>query len=65
MLRWGHVLEINYFIEFNCRWPVPMPRWCHLEDRNEDKSDDELGFEPKSGRKRRYGYIRGRKVVLF
>ncbi|TKW09009.1 hypothetical protein SEVIR_6G063400v4 [Setaria viridis] len=47
------------------RWPVPMPRWCHLEDRDKDKSDDELGFEPKSGRKRRYSYIRGRKVVLF
>ncbi|WVZ82664.1 hypothetical protein U9M48_029904 [Paspalum notatum var. saurae] len=37
------------------RWPVPMPRWCHPDDVDVDKSnDDELGFETRSGRKRRY-----------
>ncbi|KAJ1257915.1 hypothetical protein BS78_10G033100 [Paspalum vaginatum] len=48
------------------RWPVPMPRWCHPDGVDVDKSDDdELDFEPRSGRKRRYGYIKGHKVMLF
>ncbi|CAN6278408.1 unnamed protein product [Urochloa humidicola] len=48
-------------------WPVPMPRWCHLGTADEDKSDDddELGFEPKSGRQRRYSYFKGKKIELF
>ncbi|WVZ82647.1 hypothetical protein U9M48_029891, partial [Paspalum notatum var. saurae] len=37
------------------RWPVPMPRWCHPDDVDVDKSDDdELGIESRSGHKRRY-----------
>jgi len=54
---------MNYFIELNCRWPVPMPSWCLPEDKSDD--DDELGFVTKSGRRRRYSYCRGKKVVLF
>ncbi|CAN6182407.1 unnamed protein product [Urochloa humidicola] len=48
-------------------WPVPMPRWCHLGAADEDTSDDdnELGFEPKSGRQRRYSYFKGKKIELF
>ncbi|CAL5064159.1 unnamed protein product [Urochloa decumbens] len=48
-------------------WPVPMPRWCHRGTVDEDKSDDdnELGFEPKSGRQRRYSYFKGKKIELF
>ncbi|XP_066379317.1 uncharacterized protein [Miscanthus floridulus] len=45
------------------RWPVPMPCWCLPEDKSDD--DDELGFVTKSGRRRRYSYCRGKKVVLF
>nr|CAB3448537.1 unnamed protein product [Digitaria exilis] len=48
-------------------WPVPMPRWCHPGTMAEDKSDDddEFGFEPRSGRKRRYSYFKGKKIELY
>jgi hypothetical protein len=37
-----------------------MPCWRYCD---EDESDDELGFEPKSYRK--YGYVNGKKVELY
>ena len=36
---------INYFIEMNCRWPVPKPRWCRPEDVESDEDDDKLAFD--------------------
>ena len=48
------------------RWPVPEPRWLRPDDLVEDESeDDELEIELPSGRKKRYGYLDGRKVILF
>lgn len=48
------------------RWPVPMPRWCDPDYADEDKSDDdELVFDPNSGRTLRYGYFKGKKGMLF
>ncbi|XP_051210089.1 uncharacterized protein [Lolium perenne] len=50
-------------------WPVPMPHWCNPDSVDEDKSDDDddgLGFDPETGRVRpRYGYFKGKKVMLF
>ncbi|XP_066315934.1 uncharacterized protein [Miscanthus floridulus] len=48
------------------RWPVPEPCWLRPDDLVEDESeDDELGIELPSGRRKRYGYLGGRKVILF
>jgi len=48
------------------RWPVPEPCWLRPDELVEDESeDDELGIELPSGRRKRYGYLNGRKVILF
>ncbi|VAI88722.1 unnamed protein product [Triticum turgidum subsp. durum] len=47
------------------RWPVPMPCWRNPDYVDEDKSDDDDVFDPKSGRTLRYGYFKGKKVMLF
>jgi hypothetical protein len=53
---------INYFIEMNCRWPVPKPRWCHPEDVESD-DNDKLAFD--SFGQLQCSYILGRKVKLL
>ncbi|XP_022684911.1 uncharacterized protein LOC101782101 [Setaria italica] len=45
------------------RWPVPEPCWLRPDDLVESE-DDELGIELPSGRKKRYGYLGGRKTIL-
>ena len=45
---------------------MPEPCWLRPDDLVEDESeDDELGIELPSGRRKRYGYLGGRKVILF
>ena len=53
---------INYFIEMNCRWPVPKPRWCRPEDVESD-DDDKLAFDHIG--QLQYSYILGRKFKLL
>ena len=52
----------NYFIEMNCRWPVPKPRWCRPEDVESD-DDDKLAFDDFG--QLQYSYFMGRKVKLL
>lgn len=43
-----------------------MPCWRNPDYVDEDKSDDDDEvFGPKSGRAPRYGYFKGKKVMLF
>jgi len=53
----------NYFIEMNCRWPVPKPHWCHPEDIESDDDDDKLAFDHIG--QLQYSYILGRKFKLL
>ncbi|XBI94103.1 hypothetical protein VPH35_030811 [Triticum aestivum] len=49
-------------------WPVPMPRWRNPDYVDEDKSDDDDDevFDPESGRvPPKYGYFKGKKLMLF
>ena len=58
--------NINYFIQLNYRWPVPMPHWRHPDFVDEDKSDDdEFVSEPKSRRRREYTYTMGVKKCFI
>ena len=60
-LSFGQIISLK----LNCRWPVPMPCWRNPDYVDEDKSDDDDVFDPKSGRTLRYGYFKGKKVMLF
>ena len=74
ILSWVQVLDINYFIQLNYRWPVPLPHWRHPEFLDDDKSDDDDAdaelVKSKFGRmkishEKEYTYINGIKYMLY